>query len=95
MFEDLGFIAQCMGSIIGTMAGDEKNDWPLSQCYVCRLVPPSGRLHNEDGLSNGSDFATFGTDETTKLPDNITRERLVDGIRMESATASRTSFRWL
>ena len=32
-------------------------------------------LHNEDGSSNGSDFATFGTDETTELPDNITRER--------------------
>ena len=75
MLEDFGFIAQCMGSIIGTMAADEKNDWPLAPCYVCRLFLPSGRLHNEDGLSNGSDSATFGTDETTKLPDNITRER--------------------
>ena len=25
------------------------------------------RLHNEDGWSNGSDSATFGTDETAKL----------------------------
>ena len=26
-------------------------------------------------MSNGSDFASFGTDETTKLRDNTTRER--------------------
>ena len=54
---------------------NDHNDWPLSPCCVCRLVSPSGRLHNEDGLSNGSGFVTFGADETTKLPDNITRER--------------------
>ena len=64
-----------MGSIIGTMVADEMNDWPSSSCCVRRLVSPSGRRHNEDGLSNGSDFATFGTDETAELPDNIVRER--------------------
>ena len=57
------------------MIADEKNVWSLSPCYVCRLVSPSGRLHIEDGLNNGSDFSTFGTDETTMIPDNIMRER--------------------
>ena len=74
MFEGHSFDAQCMCSIIGMMVADEKNDWSSSPCYVCRLVSPSGRLHNEDGLSNGSDFSTFGKDETAKLPDNTTRE---------------------
>ena len=69
------FIAQCMGCIIGMMAADDKNDWSPSPCNVRRLVSPSGRLHNEDGLSNGSDFSTFGKDETTKLPENTMRER--------------------
>ena len=45
-------------------------------------------------MSNGSDFSTFGKDQTAKLPKNKTREHwdthtLMDGIRMESATASR------
>ena len=70
MFEGHSFDAQCMGSIIGMMAADEKNDWSPFPCYVRRLVSPSGRLHNEDGLSNGSDFSTFGKDETAKLPEN-------------------------
>ena len=59
MLEDFGFIAQCMGFIIGTMAADEKNDWPLAPCFVCRLVSPCGRLHNKDGLSNGSDIVVY------------------------------------
>ena len=41
-----------------------------------------GRLHNEDALSNESDFSTQHNDG------------LVDGIRMEGATASRASSRW-
>ena len=81
MLQDFGFIAQCMGSIIGTMAADGKNDWPLSPCYACRLVSPSGRLHNDDGSSNGSDFATFGTDETAKLPETHTCGWHPDGER--------------
>ena len=46
----------------------------LPRC-VRQLGLPSGRLQNEDGWSKGSDFAAFGTDETTMLPDNMTRER--------------------
>ena len=42
MFEGHGFDAQCMGSIIGMMVADEKNDWSPSPCYVCRLVSPGG-----------------------------------------------------
>ena len=98
MSEGYSFDAQRMGSIIGMMIADEKNDWSLSPCYVCRLVSPSGRLHNEDALSDGSYFSTFGKDETVKLPDNTKREHWdthMDGIRMESATASRASSRWL
>ena len=34
MLEDFGFIAQCMGSIIGTMVVVEMNDWPSSSCCV-------------------------------------------------------------
>ena len=74
MFEGHSFIAQCMGSIIGTMVAGEMNDWQPSPCCVRRLVSPSGRLHNEDGLSSGSGFSTFGKDETAKLPDNTTTE---------------------
>ena len=47
MFEGHSFDAQCMGSIIGMMVADEKNDWSPSPCYFCRVVSPSGRLHNE------------------------------------------------
>ena len=64
MFEGHSLIAQCTGSIIGTMAAGEMNDWQPCSCCVRQLVSPRGRLHNEDGSSIGSDFATFGTDET-------------------------------
>ena len=74
MFEGHSFIAQCIGSTIGTMVAGEMNNWQPSPCCVRRLVSPSGRLHNEDGLSNGSDFSTFGKDESVKPPDNTTRE---------------------
>ena len=56
------FTAQC--SLIGTMVADGMNDWLSSSCW--------GRLLNEDGSGNGSDFATFGTDETAKLPETHT-----------------------
>ena len=46
---------------------------PLVAFSVLRSSP-SGRLHNEDGLSNGSDFSTFGKDETAKLPEKTVRE---------------------
>ena len=85
MLEAKDFIAQCRGSIIGTMVADEMNDWPSSSCCVRLLGLPREELHNEDGSSNGSDFATFGTDETAKLPETL---------GMESTIASRTSTRW-
>ena len=71
MLEDFGFIAQYMGSIVGTMVAEEMNDWQLSLCCVRPLGSPRGRLRNKDGC----DFATMGTDETTIPRDNITRER--------------------
>ena len=90
MLEAKNFIAQCRGAIIGTMVADEMNDWPSSLCCVRQLGLPRRRPHNEDGSSNGGDFATFGTDEIAKLPETHT---LVDGIKMESTTASRTGSR--
>ena len=57
------------------MVADEMNVWPSSSCCVRQLGLPRRRQHNEDGSSNGRDFATFGTDEPTMLPINMTRER--------------------
>ena len=45
----------------------------------CQLGLPRGRLHNEDGSSNGSDCATFGVDETAKLPETHTCRWHQDG----------------
>ena len=68
-----------MGSIIRMMVADEKNNWSSSPCHVCRWVSPSGRIHNEDGLSTGNDFSASGKDQTAKLPDNKTRGLVVMG----------------
>ena len=60
MLGDFGFIAQCRGSIIGTMVADEMNDWPSSSCCVRQLGSPRGRLHNEDGSSKRLCYVWYG-----------------------------------
>ena len=90
----MGFHAQCMGAIIGMMVVYEKIDWPSIRYHICRLILPSGRLQNNEARSsNGSDNFIFGADET--LPEakrwSAGTPSLVDGIRMETATASRAN----
>ena len=90
MLQYLGFIAQCMGYIVGTIAADETNDWPFSSCCVRQLGLPRG------------DYSTKMDRVTEATLPRLVRIRLrsfpkhthVDG-RMDSATASRTSSRWL